>query len=92
MRTLLVVIGEPGIEVDLQLLDCPIDLLAEGYSIELVQHGAMEALADAIIRYVMLGASASAVPSRAAASMVSPSGMRGTGSTEVRAGRRQTLG
>ena len=57
MRAPLVVIGEPGIKIDLQLLDGPIDLLAEGYPIELVQHGAMEALADAIgLRALGLGA------------------------------------
>jgi hypothetical protein len=67
MRAPLVVVGEPGIEIGLQLLDRPIDLLAERHPVELVEQGAMEALANAVIRYVILGAYASAVPSRKAA-------------------------
>src|SRR5438105_14048385 len=47
MRPSLIVFGDPGIEVGLQLVDRAIDLLAEGDAVELVQHGAMEALADA---------------------------------------------
>src|SRR6202035_2244531 len=44
----LVIVDEPSIEVILQLVDRPIDLLAEGDPVELVQHSAMEALADAV--------------------------------------------
>jgi hypothetical protein len=36
MRPLLVVFGDPGIQVDLQLLGRPIDLLAECDAVELV--------------------------------------------------------
>ena len=63
----LVIVDESSIEIGLQLLDGPIDLFAECHPVELVEQGAMEALADAVIRYVILGASASAVPSRKAA-------------------------
>src|SRR5207237_8498915 len=57
MGSSLIVFGDPGIEVGLQLVDRAIDLLAEGDAVELVQHGAMEALADAVgLRALGLGA------------------------------------
>src|SRR5207302_8892751 len=49
--------GVPGIEVGRHLVDRAIGLLAEGNAVELVQHGAMEALADAVgLRALGLGA------------------------------------
>jgi hypothetical protein len=48
MRPSLIVFGNPGIEIGLQLVDCPIDLLAERDPVKLVQDGAMKALADAV--------------------------------------------
>ena len=47
MRPSLIVFGDPGIAVGLQLVDRPVDLLAEGDPIELVQDRAMKALAEA---------------------------------------------
>src|SRR5260221_614172 len=53
----LIIVDESSIEVGLQLRDCPIDLFAEGYPVELVQHGAVEALANAVgLRALGLGA------------------------------------
>src|ERR1044071_4258872 len=46
MRPMLVVLGDPGIEIGLQFVDCAVDLLAERHPIELVQDRAMETLAD----------------------------------------------
>src|SRR3712207_3717339 len=48
VRPSLVVVRDPGVEVGLQLLDAAVDALAEGDLVELVQHGAVEALADPI--------------------------------------------
>src|SRR5256886_17247743 len=48
MRSPLIVVDEPGVEVALQLVDRLVDLLAEGDPVELVQDGAMEALADSV--------------------------------------------
>ena len=48
MRSDLVVVDQPGIEIGLQLVDRMIDLLAERDPIELVEHGAVKALADSI--------------------------------------------
>ena len=57
MWALPVVFDGPSIEVDLQFVDSPIDLLAKGHPVELVEHGAMKALADAIgLRALGLGA------------------------------------
>ena len=54
---MLVILGDPRIKVGLQLVDGVIDLLAERHPIELVQDGAMEALADSIgLRTLGLGA------------------------------------
>ena len=53
----MVVFGDPGIEVGLQLVDGAIDLLAKRDAIEFVKHGAVEALADAVgLRALGLGA------------------------------------
>ena len=57
MGPMLVILGDPRIKVGLQLVDGVIDLLAERHPIELVQDGAMEALADSIgLRALGLGA------------------------------------
>ena len=57
MRPVLVVFGDPSIKVGLQLVDRAIDLLAERHSVELIQDGAVEALADSIgLRALGLGA------------------------------------
>src|SRR4029077_18189524 len=53
----LVVVDEPDVEVGLQLLNRLVDLLAEGDPVELVEDGAMEALANTIgLRALGLGA------------------------------------
>src|SRR6516165_6259041 len=57
MGPLLVVFGDPRIKVGLQLVDGAIDLLAKCHPVELIQDGAMKALADAIgLRALGLGA------------------------------------
>ena len=57
MRSDLVGVDQPGIEIGLQLVQRAIDLLAEGDPIELVQDGAVKALADAVgLRALGLGA------------------------------------
>ena len=57
MGPMLVVLGDPSIKVGLQLVDGVIDLFTERHPIELVQDGAMEALADSIrLRALGLGA------------------------------------
>src|SRR6516162_3773512 len=56
MWSTIIVFDQPGIEISLQLVKRVIDLLAEGNSVELVQHGAMETLADAVIRHDDFGA------------------------------------
>src|ERR1700745_4040366 len=48
MWPLLIVFGDPSVKVGLQLVDRPVDLLAERDPIELVQDSAMETLADSI--------------------------------------------
>ena len=48
MRTRFVVLLHPNIEIGLQLVDGPINFLAERHAIELVEYGSMEALADSI--------------------------------------------
>ena|SRR6516225_10917740 len=47
----LVELAHPGVEVGLQFVDRLIELLAERDAIELVEHGLVEALDDAVIRY-----------------------------------------
>ena len=44
----LIVLLHPFIEVGLQLLDAPVDLLAEGDAVELVEQRPVEALADPV--------------------------------------------
>jgi len=57
MGPLLVVFGDPRIKVGLQLVDGAIDLLAKRHPVELIQDGAMKALADAVgLRALGLGA------------------------------------
>ena len=50
MGPVLVVFGDPCIKVGLQLVDGAVDLFAERHPVELVEHRAVEALADAVIR------------------------------------------
>src|SRR3954470_18696475 len=53
----LIVLADPQIEIGLQLVDRTIHLLAECDTIELIQHGLVEALADAVgLRALGLGA------------------------------------
>src|SRR6516165_6995470 len=56
----LVELAHPEVEVGLQVLDRRVELLAEGDAVELVEHGLVEALDDAVIRYVIRGALLSA--------------------------------
>ena len=57
MRARFVVLLHPNIEIILQLVDGSIDLLAERHTIELIEHGSMEALADSVgLRALGLGA------------------------------------
>jgi hypothetical protein len=44
----LIVLLDPAIQVGLQLIDRTVHLLAEGDTVELVKHGFVEALADAV--------------------------------------------
>jgi hypothetical protein len=53
----LVELSHPEIEVGLQVLDRLVELLAEGDAIKLVEHGLVEALDDAVIRYEGISAS-----------------------------------
>ena len=56
MGSYLIVFVHPDIEVGLQLADCRIDLFAEGYAIELIEHGLVKALDDAVgLRALCLG-------------------------------------
>ena len=56
MRPAIIVLDELGIEVGLQFVDRAMDLLAERDPVELVEHGAMEALADTVgLRALGLG-------------------------------------
>ena len=53
----LIVVANPCIEIDLQFIDRTIHLLAEGNTVELVEHGLVEALADSVgLRALGLGA------------------------------------
>ena len=57
MRPRLIVFRDPAIQVGLQLVERTIHLLAEGNTVELVEHGFVEALADTIgLRALGLGA------------------------------------
>ena len=48
MRPDLIELVHPEIEVDLKVVDRGVDLFAEGDPIELVEHGLVEALDDAV--------------------------------------------
>ena len=84
----LIVLVNPDIEIGLQLVDETIHLFAERDTVKLIEHGLVEALADAVIRYVIRGAFLVWLCFSMNSVMVSPSGTRGAGSTKVRAGRR----
>ena len=56
MGSCLVVLCHPSVEIGLELIDRHIDPLAERHPIELVEHGAVKALADSIIRHDDFGA------------------------------------
>jgi hypothetical protein len=84
----LVEFAHPEVEVSLQALDRVVERLAEGDAIELIEHGLVEALDDAVIRYVIPWRLAVRLFSKGDGVMVSPSGTRGVGSTKVRAGRQ----
>src|SRR5215469_3374241 len=62
MWSTIIVFNQPGIEIGLQLVDRVIDLLAECDPVKLIQHSAMEALADSIIRHDDFGAPVFALP------------------------------
>ena len=56
MRSPIIVVIQPGIEIGLQLADAAIDLVAECNPTDLVQDAAMEAFADAVgLRALGLG-------------------------------------
>ncbi len=48
VRTVVIVLRYPAVEIGLQLVDAAVDLLAERDSIELVQHGLVESLANSV--------------------------------------------
>ena len=48
MGALLIVAGDPNIEVELQHFHCVVDFFAEGDAVELIQQGFVEPLADPI--------------------------------------------
>ena len=48
MRSPIIVVIQPGIEIGLQLADAAIDVFAERNPTDLVQDGVMEAFADAV--------------------------------------------
>lgn len=48
MGTLMIVVNEPCVKINLKSLHALVDLLAEGDLIELLQDGLVEALADAV--------------------------------------------
>src|SRR5262249_2565117 len=57
MGPLLVVFGNPSVKVGLQLVDGAVDLFAERHPVELIQYGAMEALANTVCLWALgLGA------------------------------------
>ena len=57
MRSPLIVVGEPGVKIGLQLFDGAIDLFAERHPVELVEQGAVETLANSVgLRAFGLGA------------------------------------
>ena len=48
VRPILIAFGQPGVHIDLQLLQTDVQLLAKRYAVELLLHGAVKPLADAI--------------------------------------------
>jgi hypothetical protein len=88
VRPRLIILRHPDIEILLQFADRRIDLLAEGDAVELIEHGLVKPLDDAIIRYVIRGAFLVWLCFSKNSVMVSPSGTQDAGSTKVRAGRR----
>lgn len=48
MRPVLVVLLQPVIQVGLQLVQCPIDLLPERHPVEFVQHRLVEPFTDPV--------------------------------------------
>ena len=48
MRAVLIELFEPSIEIGLQLLDRAVKFLSESDAVELVQHGLVEPLDDAV--------------------------------------------
>ena len=56
MRALIIELGDPAIEIGLQVLDRSVELLAERDAVELVERRLVEALGLAVIRYVKFGA------------------------------------
>jgi len=57
MWTLLIEVADPQIEIGLQLVDRTIHLFAERDTVELVEHGLVEAFTDAVgLRALGLGA------------------------------------
>ena len=48
MRSLLVILTEPSIDILLQFVKRPIDLSPKGHPVELIEHGLVESLADAV--------------------------------------------
>src|ERR1700733_13463891 len=73
VRPFLIVTLDPAIEIDLEIGDRAVDLLAKGDAIELIEHGLMEPFDDAIIRYEIIGASLSGFSRKGTGDMVSPS-------------------
>ena len=63
MWSTIIVFDQPGIEIGLKLVECAIDLLAKRDPVELVEHSAMKALADSIIRHDDFDAPVSAASS-----------------------------
>src|SRR5215813_4758626 len=77
MWSTIIVFNQPGIEIGLQLVDRVIDLLAECDPVKLIQHSAMEALADSIRLWALglgatgLQADASRPPDKSETGLVS---------------------
>jgi len=46
MGAVLVILLQPGLQVRLQVVYCPIDLLSERHAVKLVQHGLVESFTD----------------------------------------------
>lgn len=53
VRAAHVALDNPGVEIDLQLVDAAVDLLAEDNPMELVEHGLVEALDDTACSLVL---------------------------------------